>query len=66
MIEEKEKLKDELKNNEIFKRGVTNILSHATPYVPYIGLACGAICIGKHVMEKRASDVNKEEEEKQN
>ena len=35
MIEEKEKLKDELKNNELFKRDVKNILSHATPYVPY-------------------------------
>ena len=53
MVEEK-KLKDDLKGNELFKRDVKNILSYVTPYVPLIGLACGAICLGKHILKNRA------------
>ena len=54
MVEEKEELKDELQSNELFKRDVKNILSYVTPYIPLIGLACGAICLGKHVLKTRA------------
>ena len=61
MIEEKEKLKDELKNNELFKKDVKNILSNVTPHVPLIGLACGAICIGKHILKNKTK---KKEEKK--
>ena len=53
MVEENEELKDDLQNNELFKRDVKNILSYVTPYVPLIGLACGAICLGKHVLKTR-------------
>ena len=53
MVEEKEELKDDLQNNEFFKRDVKNILSYVTPYVPLIGLACGAICLGKHMLKTR-------------
>ena len=53
MVEEKEELKDDLQSNELFKRDVKNILSYVTPYVPLIGLACGAICLGKHVLKTR-------------
>ena len=53
MVEEKEELKDDLKGNELFKRDVKNMLSYVTPYVPLIGLACGAICLGKHVLKTR-------------
>ena len=52
MVEEKE-LKDDLQNNELFKRDVKSILSYVTPYVPLIGLACGAICLGKHMLKTR-------------
>ena len=54
MVEEKEELKDDLQSNELFKRDVKNILSYVTPYIPLIGLACGAICLGKHVLKTRA------------
>ena len=53
MVEEKEELKDDLQSNELFKRDVKSILSYVTPYVPLIGLACGAICLGKHVLKAR-------------
>ena len=53
MVEEKEELKDDLQNNELFKRDVKSSLSHVTPYVPLIGLACGAICLGKHMLKTR-------------
>ena len=54
MVEEKEELKDDLRSNELFKHDVKNILSYVTPYIPLIGLACGAICLGKHVLKTRA------------
>ena len=54
MIERSEELKDDLGSNELFKRDVKNILSYVTPYVPLIGLACGAICLGKHILKKSA------------
>ena len=53
MVEKTEELKDDLQNNELFKRDVKNILSYVTPYVPLIGLACGAICLGKHILKTR-------------
>ena len=71
MVEKKEELKDDLRDNELFKRDVKNILSYVSPYVPWIGLACGAICLGKHVLKTRAcrevatKTEREEEEEKQ-
>ena len=62
MIEDGKKPEDELGNNELFKRDVKTVLSYITPYIPLIGLACGGICIGRHVMKKRSSDVKEEEE----
>ena len=53
MVEEKEELRDDLQNNELFKRDVKSILSYVTRYVPLIGLACGAICLGKHMLKTR-------------
>ena len=67
MVEEKEELKDDLQNNELFKRDVKSILSYVTPYVPLIGLACGAICLGKHMLKTRqvrGSNVVETKEEK--
>ena len=49
LVEQSEELKDDLESNKLFKRNVKNILSHVTPYIPLIGLACGAICVGKHI-----------------
>ena len=56
MVEKTEELKDDLQNNELFKRDVKNILSYVTPYVPLIGLACGAICLGKHILKTRSAN----------
>ena len=55
LVEDGEDLKGELEGNEIFKRDVKNILCYVTPYIPLIGLACGGICLGKHILRKRAS-----------
>ena len=58
MVEEKEELKGELKGNELFKRDVKNMLSYVTPHVPLIGLACGAVCLGKHMLRTRQARSN--------
>ena len=55
-MEETEELKDDLQSKELFKRDVKNILSYVTPYVPLIGLACGAICLGKDMLKKRSEN----------
>ena len=53
LVEDSESLKKELENNELFKRDVKNLLGHVTPYIPYIGLACGGICLVKYIMKRR-------------
>lgn len=53
MIEKSEDLQEDLQSNELFKRDVKNTLSYVTPYIPLIGLACGAICLGKHIMRNK-------------
>ena len=53
LVDDGESLEKDLENNELFKRDVKNILSYVTPYIPFIGLACGGICLAKYVMRKR-------------
>ena len=54
-IEEGEDLERDLENNELLKKDVKNVLSYVTPYIPLVGLVCGGICLGKHILRKRAS-----------
>ena len=53
LVDDGEFLGKGLENNELFKRDVKNILCYITPYVPFVGLVCGGICLGKHVMRRR-------------
>ena len=62
LVEDGEELKGELEGNEIFKRDVKNILCYVTPYILLIGLACGGICLGKHILRKTARRASKEEQ----
>ena len=59
LVEDENDLHDDLENNELLKGDVKNILWYITPYVPWIGLACGAICIGKHVLKNRRENKKK-------
>ena len=52
-LDDGEFLEKDLENNELFKRDVKNILCHITPYIPFVGLVCGGICLGKHVTRRR-------------
>ena len=60
LIEDGEELESDLGNNKLFKRDVKNVLSYVTPYIPLVGLACGVICLGKHIMKNR-KDPTKDE-----
>ena len=55
LIDDAEDLERDLENNELLKRDVKNVLSYVTPYIPLVGLVCGGICLGKHLLRKRAS-----------
>ena len=62
LVEDGANWKKDLENNELFKRDVKNILSYVTPYIPFVGLVCGAICLWRHVIKKSAERREKEEE----
>ncbi len=52
MIDDAKSMEEELIHNKIVKRDLKVILSHITPYVPLIGLVCGATIVGKHVFSR--------------
>ena len=53
LVDDGESLGKDLENNDLFKRDVKNILCYITPYIPFVALVCGGICLGKHVMRRR-------------
>ena len=55
LIEDGEDLETDLENNELLKRDMKNMLCHVTPYIPLVGLVCGGICLGKHILKKMAN-----------
>ena len=55
LVEDGSDLEGDLEGNELFKRDVKNILCYGTPYIPLTGLVCGGICLGKHILKKRAN-----------
>ena len=55
-VDDKEPLRRDLGNSDLFKRDVKNVLSYVTPYVPFIGLVCGGICITKYIVKKRTKE----------
>ena len=54
LVENDDSLEKDLEGNELFKRDVKNALCLITPYIPFVGIACGGISIGKHIMKKRS------------
>ena len=52
-VNDKESLKKDLGDSELFKRDVKNVLSYVTPYIPYVGLICCGICITKYVIRRK-------------
>lgn len=66
LVDDGESLKKDLGDNQLFKRDVKNVLSYVTPYIPFVGLVCGGICIAKYVMKKKSSEEPKEDPEELN
>ena len=60
-IDDKESLKKDLGDSDLFKRDVKNVLSYVTPYIPFVGLICGGICITKYVIKKKTEEKSAEE-----
>ena len=56
MIDDAKSLEEELARNKMVKRDLKNILRHITPYIPLIGLVCGATIVGKHVYNKKPTE----------
>ena len=62
MIDSSSELGQELDENQMFKKEVKNLVEDLTPYIPRVGLMCGGLIVGKHVINKRikTSDEMKE------
>ena len=56
LVENDDSLEKNLDGNEPFKKDVKEFVGLITPYIPYVGLVCGGICIGKHVCKKRSKE----------
>ncbi len=56
MIDDAKSLEEELARNKMVKRDLKNILGHITPYIPLIGLVCGATIVGKHLYNKKPTE----------
>ena len=64
LVEDGVSLEKDLESNELFKRDVKNILSYVTPYIPLVGLVCGGICLGRHVMKKEPKGEKRKKKKK--
>ena len=62
-VDDKESLKKDLGDSDLFKRDVKSVLSYVTPYIPFVGLICGGICITKYVVKKKTEGKRGTEEE---
>ena len=60
-VNDKESLKKDLGDSDLFKRDVKNVLSYVTPYIPFVGLICGGISITKYVIKKKQTEEPPEE-----
>ena len=58
MIDDAKSMEEELVHNKMVKRDLDlkNILGHITPYIPLIGLVCGATIVGKHIYNKKPAE----------
>ena len=56
MIDDALSMKDDLSSNRMVKKDLKNLLAYVTPFIPLIGLVCGATIIGKHVYNKKPTE----------
>lgn len=47
----------------MFKKEVKNLVGEISPNIPKIGLLCGGLIVGKHVINKRKKTRNDEQSE---
>ncbi len=66
MIDDAKSMEEELLHNKMVKRDLKSILGHITPYIPLIGLVCGATIVGKHIYNKKPAEQIPEPEPKIN
>ncbi len=64
MIDDAKSLEEELLHNKMVKRDLKNMLGYITPYIPFIGLVCGATIVGKHIYNKKPTEPEPEPEPK--
>ena len=62
-VNDKESLKKDLGDSDLFKRDVKNVLGYVTPYIPFVGLICGGICITKYVVRKKTEKPKEQDAE---
>ena len=48
-------LKNHLVKNKLLKSDVKKLICFITPYITMVGLLCGRVTMGAHIVEKRCS-----------
>ena len=63
MIDNSSELGQELSENQMFKEEVKNLVGELMPHIPRVGLLCGGLIVGKHVINKRRRARDNEQNE---
>ena len=55
LVDDNELLKEDLRKFDLMKEDIKNIVGTITPYLPYVGLLCGGVCVAKHIWNKKTT-----------
>ena len=66
MIEDSDDMQRELTNNKLVKRDLKKVVGRVTPHIPHVGLVCGGVIVGKHVISKNFNKSEAEQGDKEN
>ena len=61
IVNDSVKLEQNLKENDLVKKDVKNLVGDLTPHIPYIGLLCGGLITFTQAVDERNDDVKMNE-----
>ena len=56
LVDDDKLLRDHLKKLDLIKEEIKNIVSAVTPYLPYVGLICGGVCVARYIWKKKTQE----------
>ena len=65
-IESSHVLSDELREDDLLKNNVRNVVERISPYIPFLGFLSGGITTAKHVYEHKSKPKSEQSDERNN